>query len=278
MTYRIKDWNIHFETSKTVEYNHCQRITFPNDLNKPQRNRLIKGKDGPGCLAVWFSLCQWMSGQSKPREGYLTDNTRSDGNDLDIEEIAELIKMPERLIEVAFKRLCDPKIGWLEQITVEVGLNNDHTKTIVDNGLPLTPLHSTPLHSTPLNTTIYSDTFLKFWKCYPNKTGKGAAFKSWQKEKPPLDKCITQIKLMKKTDQWAESNGKYIPHPATWLNQRRWDDEVSKSEMGNVKTNTYIPPKQLTEKEQKESDVARQEAMRNVKDWANKHKVDFKDD
>ena len=27
--------------------------------------------------------------------------------------------------------------------------------------------------------------------------------------------------------QWQRDNGQYIPHPATWLNQGRWDDELT---------------------------------------------------
>jgi len=34
------------------------------------------------------------------------------------------------------------------------------------------------------------------------------------------------VEAQKRSRQWVESDGKYIPHPATWLNQGRWDDEV----------------------------------------------------
>jgi len=39
---------------------------------------------------------------------------------------------------------------------------------------------------------------------------------------------INAIELAKKSEDWIEENGKYIPHPATWLNQKRWTDEVQK--------------------------------------------------
>lgn len=67
--------------------------------------------------------------------------------------------------------------------------------------------------------------FDTFWNMYPNKVGKGKAYDSWKKKKPPLDKCISALTWQKQSDQWVRENGKYIPNPTTWLNQGRWDDE-----------------------------------------------------
>ena len=27
------------------------------------------------------------------------------------------------------------------------------------------------------------------------------------------------------SEQWLKDEGRYIPHPATWINGRRWEDE-----------------------------------------------------
>jgi len=70
------------------------------------------------------------------------------------------------------------------------------------------------------------DGFVEFWTNYPRKIGKGAAEKSWGKLKPPLEIVISAIHEQKKTNQWSRENGQFIPHPATWLNQKRWEDEV----------------------------------------------------
>ena len=32
--------------------------------------------------------------------------------------------------------------------------------------------------------------------------------------------------MVKQTEQWKKDNGKFIPYPATWLNQERWTDEI----------------------------------------------------
>jgi len=68
--------------------------------------------------------------------------------------------------------------------------------------------------------------FQTFWNNYPVKKGKGNAEKAWHKLKPPMSEVIAALEAQKKTDQWTKDNGKYIPYPATWLNGKRWEDEV----------------------------------------------------
>lgn len=67
--------------------------------------------------------------------------------------------------------------------------------------------------------------FTEFWKAYPNKTGKGAAEKSWEKQKPDLATVLAALAWQTKQDAWTKDQGKFIPHPSTYLNQRRWEDE-----------------------------------------------------
>lgn len=70
--------------------------------------------------------------------------------------------------------------------------------------------------------------FDDFWASYPRKVGKGAAKKSWDKIRPSPElhgKILAAVAAAKKSKQWAEDI-KYIPHPSTWLNQERWEDEI----------------------------------------------------
>ena len=71
--------------------------------------------------------------------------------------------------------------------------------------------------------------FSIFWASYPKKVGKGAAEKSWKKIKPTkdlLEKMLNAIETAKQSMQWNKDNGQYIPNPATWLIQKRWEDEI----------------------------------------------------
>ena len=76
---------------------------------------------------------------------------------------------------------------------------------------------------------IYTNRFDIFWREYPKKIGKGYAKKIWMKLKPSqelLEKMLSTLKAYKETEQWKKERGKYIPHPSTWLNQGRWEDEI----------------------------------------------------
>lgn len=75
--------------------------------------------------------------------------------------------------------------------------------------------------------TTYSKDFLEFWERYPKKIGKGAAWSSWNKVTHPTIIDLTDAIQRQVTSlQWKRDNGQYIPNPATWLNQRRWEDET----------------------------------------------------
>jgi hypothetical protein len=84
--------------------------------------------------------------------------------------------------------------------------------------------------------------FDAFWRLYPKKTGKGAALKTWKKIKPANGLCeriAATLALYCQSDQWQKDHGQFIPNPATWLNQGRWDDEpVSSSAHSNGVGNT----------------------------------------
>jgi uncharacterized protein YdaU (DUF1376 family) len=73
------------------------------------------------------------------------------------------------------------------------------------------------------------DLFPKFWKLYPNKKGKAAAEKAWKKLKVTDDLFALIAQGLAKqcvSPGWTKDNGQFIPHPATWLNGKRWEDEV----------------------------------------------------
>ncbi len=78
--------------------------------------------------------------------------------------------------------------------------------------------------------------FDEFWKAYPRKESKPKARTAFEKIKPDeelLRKMLDSIEKWKKTDQWQEDGGRYIPHPSTWLNQQRWEDEPMASASQN---------------------------------------------
>ena len=77
-------------------------------------------------------------------------------------------------------------------------------------------------------TPEYELFFAEFWKAYPNKKAKQAAAKAWKRLKPDralFDIIMRALEAAKRSDQWSRDGGRYIPHPATWINGQRWEDQ-----------------------------------------------------
>lgn len=74
--------------------------------------------------------------------------------------------------------------------------------------------------------------FEKFWKVYPKKRSKGNAEKAFSKINPDeqlLAVIIDAVERAKKSEDWIKDKGRYIPHPATWINAKCWLDQETES-------------------------------------------------
>ena len=79
------------------------------------------------------------------------------------------------------------------------------------------------------NKKDISDRFDRFWSVYPRKTAKVEARKKFEKLNPDdelLETMIRAVEQQKNSEQWTKDGGQFIPHPATWIHQRRWEDET----------------------------------------------------
>ena len=77
--------------------------------------------------------------------------------------------------------------------------------------------------------------FDRFWELYPKKKGKDQARRVWKQLNPDLTLCRIMSAALKKDRNswdWRKQGGAYIPYPATWLRNRRWEDEHNPSESG----------------------------------------------
>lgn len=82
-----------------------------------------------------------------------------------------------------------------------------------------------------LSTIKEKETFDLFWEKYPRKVAKANAKNAWDKIAPPPEQAAAIIACVednvKNNEQWNRDNGQFIPYPATWLHQRRWEDEIT---------------------------------------------------
>jgi len=111
-----------------------------------------------------------------------------------------------------------------------IGTNKEpllnHERTIIE---PLLNINNKDKKEKNVKKEETDALFDLFWLNYPNKKGKEAAKKAWRKIKEPL-KVIERMKvtlpLQSQSEAWIKNNGQFIPHPATYLNQGRWEDET----------------------------------------------------
>jgi len=141
----------------------------------------------------------------------------------------------QQQIQRALKRLEDDGV-------LHVGSYNsnpyDHTKwysvaiidssNLINQEVKVDQPSNTYINTVVNNKESSNPFFEEFWKAYPRKTNKGFARKVFEKLKVDdamLTKMIQAIYVQNK-NVWKDKDQQYIPHPSTWLNGERWDDEV----------------------------------------------------
>lgn len=68
--------------------------------------------------------------------------------------------------------------------------------------------------------------FGEFWAIWPHKVAKVEAEQAFLKGRifEKIEVVLAAVEAHKKTDQWQRG---IIPHPATWLNGKRWEDNLA---------------------------------------------------
>lgn len=84
---------------------------------------------------------------------------------------------------------------------------------------------SNTIHNNTIDPGVLDQLFSEFWKEYPKKIAKDSCLKKWLKFTPMQALTIVEdVKVRKSKDvQWLDG---YAPHPSTYLNQKRWNDEI----------------------------------------------------
>ncbi len=80
----------------------------------------------------------------------------------------------------------------------------------------------------PLSRSALGEGFERFWSAYPRKKSKGAAEKVWAKIAPDrvlVDRIVEAANRYRSSENVTRDGGRYLQHPATWLNARGWEDE-----------------------------------------------------
>jgi hypothetical protein len=118
---------------------------------------------------------------------------------------------------------------------IEGGYARTHTRENLSDSV--TDIHSdnlgASLNSRPNGTNAKAaiDGFNRFWDVYPKRRSRKDAHSAWLKLNPDeqLSAVIIDAVLLATTQdvQWQKDGGQFIPYPATYINQRRWEDEIT---------------------------------------------------
>ena len=138
---------------------------------------------------------------------------------------------------------------------------------------PRNPIQSNPIRN-PIRTRNpmeeateecdhFTELFDRFWNAYPRKESKPVARKAFEKIKPDdalVEKMIESINKWKQSSQWTENGGRFIPYPASWLNQQKWNDEPPVAAPANQPQKKILPAQDFSQRDYshvQEDDIAR---------------------
>ena len=100
--------------------------------------------------------------------------------------------------------------------------------------------------------TEFVDNFEEFWSEYPRKVGKQKAQELYSRlQKNGVVHESIMRGLRSQLPDMKKKEVQYIPHPATWLNQGRWEDEPEKPRRADVTENVGL--KRMNIEDYKES-------------------------
>lgn len=111
--------------------------------------------------------------------------------------------------------------------------------------LSLTDIGQGPVDATLMGKEFdVEESFDQFWDAYPNKKKKKDAHRVWlkiAKNHIIANDIIKHVQRMATTEDWSKEKGKFVPHPTTYLNGERWNEDIP--DMGATTSVGGIKPK-----------------------------------
>jgi uncharacterized protein YdaU (DUF1376 family) len=167
---------------------------------------------------------EYVLGKFFKREGDEWINERADK---EIEKFKEKTAQASKAGKASAERRFNARSTPVENLATDVKkISTDVQPTNNHNQEPITKEKSKP--PIPPKGAEVSDEFAQFWNAYPKKVGKDAALRVWKKLGSPvatLQNIKTALAWQRESEQWTKDQGQFIPNPATYLSQGRWQDE-----------------------------------------------------
>lgn len=118
-----------------------------------------------------------------------------------------------------------PEIPALPYLTVPNRTLPNHTKPSSSTDTASHALPGTPPAQASASVSV-GKYFSEFWEAYPCKIDREAAYQTWITvvlDEQTVWTIMDALNRWKRSDQWTEDGGRYIPRAAKFLEQRHWE-------------------------------------------------------
>lgn len=113
--YRIRDWSSRYETNETRKLKSLSWVRLNNKMDGLAFRLLSKRQDATDIFCAWILMLE-LASKATPR-GDLSHNDIP----LSPGEMGEITGFPGEIFSKALIFLCDPKIGWIDEIKPSPG-------------------------------------------------------------------------------------------------------------------------------------------------------------
>lgn len=258
----IVGWKEHFENADSRKIANLSWFKCPVKMDGLSYRLLVQHKDGAAHFGIWIILLEIAA--KCPTRGLLV---RSNGIPLDVAGMSLMSGIPESSFKPAIERLL--QIGWIKQLSFstplhpgEPGRDPDepgrHPGEVVleerrgeekrgeeireECNINSPPQASADHTQSKPEKLSDRDKAIEVYNAYPRHVGREAAIKA-------IMSAAVRLKASGNHDPWthllvaarafaASPAGRvakpdYRPHPSTWFNQGRFDDDRKEWEKSN---------------------------------------------
>lgn len=141
------------------------------------------------------------------------------------------------------KRHAAKRLAQKQSYIINNNKININNKTLcASDDAPHSPVASPPAKSKKDDLKLALALFAIFWQHYPLKKDKKRALAIWLRDKLWLehDEIMAKLLAQKEADWQYQAGSEGTPHPSTYLNGRRWEDDISLGKHGAQRGNRKV--------------------------------------
>lgn len=257
-TYQIIDWDKHFENAKSRSIENLRWLPMPNSFDGDRIAELIS-TGGAECYGAW---CAFVLIASKcATRGILVRKSRKPYTSDGLETVTGIDKkvydkMIPIAIDVGLIEVCADDRAEDTQVSDKINQVSQNRMEDSEENLHAQSARSVRIKQKDIDE-IYDH--------YPRKVGKARALASIKKSiievskrEDVHDAAAWMLRVVDQfahaVSKWSADDRQYIPHPSTWFNGGRYDDDQAEwVRMTPLKFN--VPPPATTTPMQVPADV-----------------------